>query len=160
MVGGVPWDKKSTSFVKTNMWGKLVNLWVGDKNVMADWLWLKQKGHTDKLCILLKPFRHVFKMELHCIRTYITVKVLRCTSVGNKIADHSDVVGLAPVQQHLHFRLNTWLQWYGQRQLQDETRNIWVWGFCASLNIRGLTVHLSLTKDLVLRGDLLVIYLP
>ena len=27
-------------------------------------------------------------------------------------------------QLHLHSRLNTWLQWIGQRQQQDETRNI------------------------------------
>ena len=25
--------------------------------------------------------------------------------------------------------LSTWLQWVGQRQLQDETRSIWIWGF-------------------------------
>ena len=35
-------------------------------------------------------------------------------------------------QLHLHPRLNTCLHWIGQRQLQDETRNIEVWGFGAS----------------------------
>ena len=34
---------------------------------------------------------------------------------------------LALLQLHLHSRLNTWLQWIGQRQLQDETRNIKFW---------------------------------
>ena len=38
----------------------------------------------------------------------------------------------ALLQLHLHSRLNTWLHWIGQRQLQDETRNIQVWGLCAS----------------------------
>ena len=35
----------------------------------------------------------------------------------------------ALLQLHLHPRLNTWFQWIGQRQLQDETRNISVLGF-------------------------------
>ena len=30
-------------------------------------------------------------------------------------------------QLHLNSQLNTWLQWIDQRQLQDETRNIYVW---------------------------------
>ena len=30
---------------------------------------------------------------------------------------------------HIHSQLNTWLQWVEQRQLQDETRIIWVLGF-------------------------------
>ena len=39
-----------------------------------------------------------------------------------------------------HSQLNTWLQWIGQRQLQDKSRNIWVVGFCATY-IRDLTVY-------------------
>ena len=32
------------------------------------------------------------------------------------------------LQLHLHhFRLNTWHNWIGQRQLQGETRNFWIW---------------------------------
>ena len=46
------------------------------------------------------------------------------TLVNNKIVDHADVVGAAPTQLHLHSRLNTWLQWIGQRQLEDEMRSI------------------------------------
>ena len=38
----------------------------------------------------------------------------------------------ALLQLHLHSRLDIWLRWIGQRQLQDETGNIWVWGFGAS----------------------------
>ena len=45
----------------------------------------------------------------------------------------------ALLQLHLHSQLNTWLQWIKQRQLQDETRNIYVWGLGASY-IRELTV--------------------
>ena len=46
--------------------------------------------------------------------------------VGNKIADHLDVAGAVPTGDApttSYSRLNTWLQWIGQRQLQDETRN-------------------------------------
>ena len=38
------------------------------------------------------------------------------TLVGNKIVDHSDVVGAAPVQLHLRSRPNIWLQGIQQRQ--------------------------------------------
>ena len=48
----------------------------------------------------------------------------------------------ALLQLHLHSQLNTWLQWIGQRRLQDETINIYVWGFDASY-IRELTVCAS-----------------
>ena len=37
----------------------------------------------------------------------------------------------ALLQLHLHSQLNTWFQWIEQRQLQDETRNIYVLGFGA-----------------------------
>ena len=66
----------------------------------------------------------------------LTIKPLNIshTLVGNKTVDHSDqsdVVGAAPLGaapslqlhlQFLHSRLNTWLQWIGQRQLQDATK--------------------------------------
>ena len=42
---------------------------------------------------------------------------------------------------HLHSRLNTWFQWIGQRQLQDETRIIYFSGFGASC-IRDFTVSI------------------
>ena len=50
----------------------------------------------------------------------------------------------ALLQLHLHSRLNIWLDWIGQRQLQGETRNIYVWRFCASY-IRDFTVLTNLT---------------
>ena len=48
----------------------------------------------------------------------------------------------ALLQLHLHSRLNTWLHCIGQRQLQDETRNIWAWEFGATY-IRYFTVLVS-----------------
>ena len=59
-------------------------------------------------------------------QSYRKTSDVRRTLEGNKIVDHSDVVGASPVGNlhHLHSRLNTWLQWIGQRQLKGETRNI------------------------------------
>ena len=48
----------------------------------------------------------------------------------------------ALLQLHLHSQLNTWFQRIGQRQLQDETRHIYVWRLSAAY-IRELTVVLS-----------------
>ena len=48
-------------------------------------------------------------------------------SVGNKIIDHSDIVGASPVgavPTTSSFLTNTWLQWIGHRRLKDETRRI------------------------------------
>ena len=45
----------------------------------------------------------------------------------------------ALLQLHLHSQLNTWVQWIGQQQLQDETTDIKVLGFGAAF-IRDLTV--------------------
>ena len=50
---------------------------------------------------------------------------INCTLVGNKIVDHSDVVGVPPVgAAPTTSSSSTGLQWTGQRHLQDETRNI------------------------------------
>ena len=50
------------------------------------------------------------------------------TVVGNKTVDHTQMLLehrlSALLQLHLHSRLNTRLQWTGQGQPQDETRNI------------------------------------
>ena len=45
----------------------------------------------------------------------------------------------ALLQLHLHSPLNTWLQYVAQRQLQAESRSIWVFRFSASY-IRDFTV--------------------
>ena len=56
-------------------------------------------------------------------------------------------------------RLNTWLQWIGQRQLQDETRNIEVLGFGEPyINSRDLMVP-SAVEPIITYGPLWVIEL-
>ena len=45
----------------------------------------------------------------------------------------------ALLQLHPHLRLNIWLQWIAQRQLRDETRNIYVLEFRAT-SFKGLTI--------------------
>ena len=67
------------------------------------------------------------------------------TLLGNRIVDLSDVVKAsltgvsALLQLNLRSRSNTWLQWIEQRQLQDKTRHIKVWG-SGSFYTRGLMV--------------------
>ena len=61
---------------------------------------------------------------------------IRRTLGGNKIVDHSDVVGASPVGDS---RLDIWLQGIQQRKPQDSTRIFEVSGFGASY-IRDLTV--------------------
>ena len=63
---------------------------------------------------------------------FINASKISGSWLGKKIIDHSDVVGAAhadAAQLHLHSRLNTWLQWIGERYLQDETINLLVLGF-------------------------------
>ena len=79
-------------------------------------------------------------------KKYRKVSYIRRTLVGNNIVDHSDVVGaspvgVAPTTPFLH-QLYTWLQWIGQIQLQNETRNIYVFGLGASY-IREWTVSID-----------------
>ena len=87
--------------------------------------------------------------------TYRKVSNISRTLVGNKIVDHSDVVGASPVgaapTTSSFSTYYTWLQWIGQRQLQDVTRNIYVLGLDASyireFYIRELTVSKILFKS-------------
>ena len=52
----------------------------------------------------------------------------------------------------LHSRLYTWLQWIGQGQLKDETRNIYVlWGF-GVIYIRGLAI-IEMYYDIYFQHD-------
>ena len=74
--------------------------------------------------------------------TYRKTSNISRTLVGNKIVDHSDIVGASPsalLQLHLYSRLNIWLKGIRQRQPQDSTRIFKVLGFGASY-IRVLTV--------------------
>ena len=71
-------------------------------------------------------FENLQNLMFDMIWIYKTYNI-RPTSVGNKIVDHSDVFEhrlLALLQLHLHSRLNSLLQWFGQRQLQKEILNI------------------------------------
>ena len=59
------------------------------------------------------------------IKIYCQTSNIRCTLVGNIIVDHSDVVGALPVDAApITSSFSTWLEWIGQRQLQDEMRII------------------------------------
>ena len=50
----------------------------------------------------------------------------------------------ALLQLHLHSQLNTWLQWIGERQLQDETRTIKFWDLlCFILEVWQLCTYVS-----------------
>ena len=79
--------------------------------------------------------------KISCVSLYLVhilcyrkVSNTRRTLAGNKIVDHSDVIGASPVgaaPTTSHSQLSAWLQWIGQRQLQDETRKIYVWGLGA-----------------------------
>ena len=63
--------------------------------------------------------------EIHRNHEYTKTSNIRHSLVGNKIVDHSDVVGASPIAAApTTSSFSTWLQWIGQRQLWDETRNI------------------------------------
>ena len=54
----------------------------------------------------------------------------------------------ALLQLH-HSRLNTWLQWTGQRQLHDGTSNIYGFGFGAT-HITGLTIRITAWRHCIM----------
>ena len=68
--------------------------------------------------------------------------------VGHKIVDHSDIVGahVRTVPSKSSFLTEHLIQWIGQRQLQDLTRNVWVLGF-GELYTRGLTVDILMNTS-------------
>ena len=96
----------------------------------------KQKMSRPDLLYSTPLWKHMLISPKYCQPSNI-----RCTLIGDKLVDHSDVVVhlSALLQLHLHFWLNTWLQWIGQRKLQDQTRDIWILRFGASY-IRDFTV--------------------
>ena len=59
----------------------------------------------------------------------------------------------ALLQLDLHSRLNNWLQWVVQRQLQDETRTIQVLQFGATYS-RDFTVLLFIFPKIFLEGTI------
>ena len=75
--------------------------------------------------------------------------------VGNKSVDHSDVVWATPTgDAPTTFRLNTWFQWIGQRQLQDETRDVYVLGFGVTY-IRCLNIFTTVDRKTFLDPEIL-----
>ena len=80
-----------------------------------------------KMISIKISLKFVLKGQIYEKSKYRQVSNIRGTILGNKIVDHPDVVGSAPVgaaPTTSSFSNNTWLQWIGQRQLQDETRHI------------------------------------
>ena len=69
-------------------------------------------------------------------RHYSQTSNLSGSLVGNKIVDHPDVVGASPVGAAPATSFSTFIpgfNGFGQRQLQDETRNIYKFGIWCGL---------------------------
>ena len=103
----------------------------------------------------------IFWMKLHAFIWYLLflyinyrqVSNISRTLVGNKLLITQMELEhrlSALLQLHLHSQLNTFLQWIDQRQLQDETRNIYVWGLGVPY-IRDLMVYSRCWSSLVNR---------
>ena len=83
-------------------------------------------------CLLLKcNIMYIFGIRIAislCDDIYPKTSDIRRILVGTKIAVYSDAVGVSPVgatpTTSSFSTFNAWLQWIGQSQLQDETRNI------------------------------------
>ena len=56
-----------------------------------------QGGRVSAAMILTKNNHHTVSMSNKIFETYRQVSNISCTLVGNKIVDHSDVVGASPV---------------------------------------------------------------
>ena len=83
------------------------------------------------------------------LQNYHKTSNISRTVVSNKIVDNSDVAGASPVGAAPTTSSFTWLQWIERRQLQEDTRDIWVCGFGATYT-RGFTVLL----DIILWGHI------
>ena len=82
---------------------------------------------------LSRQLQQTIVSKLHCQTSDISH-----TLVGNKIVDHSDVVGALPVgaaPTTSSFLTLTWLQWIGQRQLQDRDEKHLSFGIWCILEI-------------------------
>ena len=85
------------------------------------------------LCQRYKPYRQ----SSNIIRIF----------VDNKIVNHSDIVGAALLQLHLHSRLNTRFQWNGRGELQDERRETFKHG---DLVWRHVSFRISVSRMIIL----------
>ena len=69
----------------------------------------------------IRPTAHLWGEDLNYHQTSNKSRNL----VGNKIVDHTDVVGISPVSAApITSWLNTWLKWIRQRQEQDEEKHL------------------------------------
>ena len=88
-------------------------------------------------------FTLTLKLWVHY--TYRQISNISRILIGNKIVDHSDVVRASPlgaVQLHHHSRLNTWLQWIGQKTIARRDEKHLSLGFGESYT-RGLMVYVD-----------------
>ena len=118
----------------------------------ADFHWLSTNPESAMICVcVVSPIGGAgrlcgdrIKLSMCvCITYHETSNIrrtfgqLNCWSLGCSVHRLSVLL-----QLHLHSRLYAWLQWIGQRQLQDETRNIYVLWFGVPY-ISGLTVYIG-----------------
>ena len=66
--------------------------------------------------VIVMPCDVVFTIQIGDELSFRRTSDISRTVVGNTLVDWS-----ALLQLHFHSRLNKWLQWIGQRQLQDRT---------------------------------------
>ena len=93
-------------------------------------------GHSWKETHTLRMKMVVYLVTTNCRRIMNTVKPIIEDLICNKTVEHSDVAGASPIgaaSTTSYSPLNTRVQWFGPKQLQDETRNIYVLGFVASI---------------------------
>ena len=107
----------------------IIGLWWADQYIITSNQCWKRGHQIDRAFANKNKELSVWKMVMWST-DYRKISNIRRISVGNKIIDHSDIVGASTVgaaptaQLHLHSRLDTWLQWIGHRWLKDGTRNI------------------------------------
>ena len=133
-------------------WGKLIwTKWVSANAELFSWSHVKFYIPTQVTSEIVK-YRNLWGMGLKSrdpwrrivISVHVTDLTLKTRSVTQKYEKMSSFDLSALLQLHLHSQLNTWLQWIGQRQLQDETRNTYVWRWLGASYIRELTVYFIL----------------
>ena len=99
----------STRYFQTNSWPH------------HNWIYITfgTRGH-DKRC----RWRNLLRINPNSLGWFVFMRGMKPrTLVGNKLVGHSDVVGTSPVgaaPTTSHSRLNTWVQWIGQRQQQRQ----------------------------------------
>ena len=116
--------KRSTfSFSSTKMWSTLCRWQRNPRRQIRVTTATRKQRPADEYSPEWKKWTIITRRTFSIYRQTSNIRHIL---VGNKIVDHSDVVGASPIgDAPTASRLNTWLQWInGQRQLQDETRNI------------------------------------